>query len=295
MIRSMTGYGQANIETEKQAIAVEVRALNSKSQDFSVRLPRQFNDKELEIRTLLGKKMERGKVSLSIDVQSKGDVKAKLTVNRELVKAYFKDIESTYLEINPTGHAFDIFKIALSLPDAYISEQQSDNSASDYWPIVLETIEKAIDDCNKFRDAEGGTLQEKLTSYITTIRTLLTKVALRDPERLVAIRERISTHLQEVTKSEQFDANRFEQEMVYFVEKLDIEEEKTRLATHLDYFMETMSKGEDCGRKLGFIAQEIGREINTIGSKANDATIQKLVVEMKEELEKIKEQSLNIL
>jgi len=295
MIRSMTGYGQANIETEKQAIAVEVRALNSKSQDFSIRLPRQFNDKELEIRTLLGKKLERGKVSLSIDVQSKGDVKAKLTVNRELVKAYYKDIEATYLEINPAAHAFDLFKIALSLPDAYISDQQNDNSASESWPVVLQTIEKAIDDCNRFRDAEGATLQEKLTSYISSIRNLLAKVAQHDPERLLAIRERIRTHLNEVISSDHFDANRFEQEMVYFVEKLDIEEEKTRLATHLDYFIETIAKGDDCGRKLGFIAQEIGREINTIGSKANDAIIQKLVVEMKEELEKIKEQSLNIL
>ncbi|MBY0427047.1 MAG: YicC family protein [Cytophagales bacterium] len=295
MIRSMTGYGQANVETDKQVIAVEVRALNSKSQDFSVRLPRQYNEKELELRTLIGKKLERGKVSVSLEVQSKGELKAKLTVNRELVKAYYKDIESTYLEINPAAHGFDIFRIALSLPDAYISDQATETSAADSWPIVLGAIENALDDCNKFRDAEGATLQEKLTGYITTIRSLLAKVAQRDPERLLAIRERVRTHLGEVISDDHFDANRFEQEMVYFVEKLDIEEEKTRLATHLDYFMETMLKGDDCGRKLGFIAQEIGREINTIGSKANDSTIQKLVVEMKEELEKIKEQSMNIL
>lgn len=293
MIKSMTGFGAAKASSDTLAVTVEIRTLNSKSLDASFRLPRQYSDKELELRSLLTQTLERGKINLSIELQQVGEVKPKVSVNGPLVKAYYQQLKQVADDLGAdTG---DLLRLALQLPEAYLSETGTDETTAQEWTFIRSVIEEALRACADFRAKEGQELAVNLSAYVTKIGKNLKEIETHDPERVLKIRERITNHLHEVVSNENFDRNRFEQEMIYYIEKLDISEEKVRLRLHLDHFMEVLHGEEAPGKKLNFIAQEIGREINTIGSKANDAVIQRYVIEMKEELEKIKEQSLNIL
>ena len=288
----MTGYGSHTAENDKISVSVEIKSLNSKFLDLNLRLSKEYSDRELEVRNILNNTIERGKVGLNIDVQSKGGVKAKVFIYRELVSLYYKDLKETAESIGASDS--DLFKLALQMPKAMESEAETEDSAED-WLLIQKVLLEAIDKCNAFRKDEGKTLSLKFQEYIKNIGDALTKVEAFDPQRIEAIRTRIRQHFDDYSKSELLDNSRFEQELIFYIEKLDISEEKVRLRSHLNYFLEAMEGAEANGKKLGFIAQEIGREINTIGSKANDANIQRSVVQMKEELEKIKEQSLNIL
>ncbi|MFN8416695.1 MAG: YicC/YloC family endoribonuclease [Cytophagaceae bacterium] len=292
MIKSMTGYGASSSENNLLFVQVEIKSLNSKYLDLNMRLPKDFSDKEVEVRNLLNNTIERGKVSLTIDVALKTPAKPKVSVNKELVKLYYEDLKSAhaYVGAEPT----DLFKLALQMPKAVESDLENEDHAEE-WNFIIKTIQEAIAKCTDFRINEGKVLAEKFKEYIASIEDNLKQVETFDPLRIDSIRQRIKQHFEDFGKSEQMDSGRFEQELIFYIEKLDINEEKVRLRSHLNYFLQTMTDKEASGKKLGFIAQEIGREINTIGSKANDANIQKRVVRMKEELEKIKEQSLNIL
>ena len=292
MIKSMTGYGLASHETEQVKIVVEVKTLNSKFLDLSLKLPRAFADKELYIRKMISDRLERGKVSLSVDYLDAETSLPKLSLNEDLFKAYYDQLMKLSVAVN--AETSDIFKIALQSPDVMTSEPPSDANVKN-WDVVLQTIEEALERCNEFRVQEGATLQEQIATSINTIGELLQKVAVQDPQRTETIRARIKQNIEELSLKGVVDENRLEQEIIFYVEKLDISEEKIRLKSHLDYFLEMMKQPASQGKKLGFISQELGREINTIGSKANDALIQKHVVGMKEELEKIKEQLLNIV
>ncbi len=288
----MTGYGSHTAENDKISVTVEIKSLNSKFLDLNLRLSKEYSDRELEIRNLLNNTIERGKVGLNIDVQSKGGIKAKVFINRELVALYYNDLKETAASVGATDS--DLFKLALQMPKAMESEAENIDNTEE-WLLIQKVLNEAIAKCNAFRQDEGNTLALKFKEYIQTIGDCLAKVETFDPQRIEAIRTRIRQHFDEYSKSEQLDNSRFEQELIFYIEKLDISEEKVRLRSHLNYFLESMDIPEPSGKKLGFIAQEIGREINTIGSKANDANIQRFVVQMKEELEKIKEQALNIL
>lgn len=292
MIKSMTGYGLASHETENVKIVVEVKTLNSKFLDLNLKLPRAFTEKELFIRKLISDRLERGKVGLSVDYLDAETSLPKLSLNEALFKAYYDQLKSLSVAVN--AETSDIFKIALQSPDVMTSEPQSDANVKN-WDVVIQTIEEALERCNQFRLQEGSTLQEQIKASIVTIGELLREVGEQDPQRTETIRARIKQNIEELSLKGTVDENRLEQEIIFYVEKLDISEEKVRLKSHLDYFLEMMEQSVSQGKKLGFISQEIGREINTIGSKANDALIQKYVVGMKEELEKIKEQLLNIV
>ncbi|MCP4521033.1 MAG: YicC family protein [Cytophagales bacterium] len=292
MLKSMTGYGTASFENEKYSINVEIKSLNSKFLDCNTRIPRSFSDKEIEIRNILGKQLERGKVNFSIDFQVLENKEAKVTFNEDLVQVYYQTLVASAEKVGASTDGL-LLKV-LDLPQV-IESNNSSKASDDEWKLVLETIQKAIDNCNEFRGQEGASLMQKLASYINTIQEELNHIIAHDSSRIENIRKRIKDKLDEVVSSDNFDENRYEQELIYYIEKLDITEEKVRLQNHLTYFLENLESAQNSGKKLNFISQEIGREINTIGSKANDATLQKHVVVMKEELEKIKEQTLNIL
>jgi uncharacterized protein (TIGR00255 family) len=293
MIKSMTGFGLATIADNQSTITVEVKSLNSKFQDFSVRVPKVLSDFELEWRNLVSEKLERGKVSLSVEYQKSGKPEIKQSYNHELFKAYYQELKK--LADSVTAPSQDqLFQMALNSPDVIQSTGKEEMPAEEKEKIK-QVVLKAIDQCNQFRQAEGKVLGDKIRGNIQTIAMCLVEVTKLDPVRVERIRTKMQTSIAEFIAQEKIDQNRLEQEIIFYIEKLDINEEKVRLKTHLDYFILMMDAQESNGKKLGFIAQEIGREINTIGSKANDAEIQKQVVVMKEELEKIKEQLNNVL
>jgi uncharacterized protein (TIGR00255 family) len=292
MIKSMTGYGNSSGENAKLKVVAEVKSLNSKFLDLNLRLPKEYSDREFELRNLVSSILDRGKITVSVEIQEKGDANPTVCINRELVKHYYKDLLETAQMVGATQ--CDLLRIALTMPKAINMETESGDNTED-WNLIFSAVREAFKKCDEFRLQEGQLLAEKLKDYIQKIESALERVIEFDPQRITAVRERIHNHFEEFKMNEIVDPNRFEQELVYYIEKLDINEEKVRLRSHLDYFLETMKSSDGSGKKLGFIAQEIGREINTIGSKANDANIQRHVVEMKEELEKIKEQVLNIL
>ncbi|HYG37991.1 MAG TPA: YicC/YloC family endoribonuclease [Cytophagales bacterium] len=291
MIKSMTGFGKAVLENENSSIVVEVKSLNSKFLDASIRLPKQFSDKEIEVRTLLNNVLQRGKVNLSIDYVKKGEVTSKVTINQELIKKYYQELLLVAQEIGTSSN--DLFRMALQMPDAIITKGEESNPEE--WTALYKTINEALQACEKFRIEEGRGLSIAIIQNIEKIKECLLMVEQQDPQRIINLKSRLRNQLKELIESGQHDENRFEQELIYYIEKLDINEEKVRLNSHLNYFLETLTEPGAQGKKLGFITQEIGREINTIGSKANDAEIQKNVVVMKEELEKIKEQINNLL
>lgn len=293
MIKSMTGFGIAGHEDEQVSIQAEVKTLNSKFLDFSFRSPRQFSEKETEVRTLVQQVLERGKVSLSLEVVKKSDGELPVTVNEKL----FQDFYGLYkgLADSVGDPATDLFKIALQSPNVISSAIKQSEDTDQDWAQIVTVIKAALANCDEFRKDEGNALEEKLLGNIEAIRSGLTQIKQDEGARKARIKEKIRNHFSEWLDEAQFDANRFEQELIYYFEKLDITEEIVRLDTHLDYFTKCLKEDVNQGKKLGFISQEIGREINTIGSKANDATMQKQVILMKDELEKIKEQSMNVL
>ena len=291
MIKSMTGFGKAVAEIPGKKITVEVRSLNSKQLDLNLRIPYVYKEKELELRSDVSKQIERGKVDLSVYTESTQET-LPIAINKTLVKTYYKELKALSEELNEENQ--NLMALILKMPDVMKAEREVVELDEEEWNQVKSTVNKAIEAFQKFRFDEGKILASEFNSRIGIIYELLTEVMSNDAVRVETIRTRIKNNIAELVEKEKIDENRFEQELIYYIEKLDITEEKLRLKTHLDYFLKTMQE-PGCGRKLGFISQEIGREINTIGSKANDATIQKMVVQMKDELEKIKEQMLNVL
>ncbi|MCW3083223.1 MAG: YicC family protein [Bacteroidetes bacterium] len=287
----MTGFGKAANEIPGKKVTVEIRSLNSKQLDLNLRMPYFYKEKELELRTEIAKQLERGKVDVSIYTESTAET-LPVALNKELAKTYYKELKALSDELKETNN--DLLSLALKMPDVMKAEREVVDFDEAEWKLVKTVVDKAIEDFQKFRDDEGKTLLNEFNNRIGIINKLLEEVLALDAGRVANIKKRIKGNLEEVIEQNKIDQNRFEQELIYYIEKLDITEEKLRLKTHLDYFMTTMQEPAS-GRKLGFISQEIGREINTIGSKANDAGIQKLVVQMKDELEKIKEQMLNVL
>ena len=290
-MKSMTGFGKATAEIPGKKVTVEVRSLNSKQLDLNLRLPYLYKEKELELRADISKQIERGKVDITVFTEATQD-SLPVAINKTLAKTYYKELKSLSEELGESNQ--NLLSLVVKMPDVMKAEREVVELDEAEWKQIKATVDKAIDAFQKFRDDEGKTLSNEFTNRIGLIDNLLVEVVKMDAARVENIRSRIKNSLAEVIEKEKIDQNRFEQELVYYIEKLDITEEKLRLKTHIDYFLNTM-KEAGSGRKLGFISQEIGREINTIGSKANDATVQKLVVQMKDELEKIKEQLLNVL
>lgn len=292
MIKSMTGYGLAGFEGDNFIVSVEVKTLNSKFLDLSIRSPKQFSDKELEIRNLVSGVLERGKVNLNLDFSYKSMDEMPVMINEELFMSYYKSYQNLAQKVQTDTS--DLFKLALQSPQV-LNTNFEKKTDTDEWEIVKKTIEKALVFCDEFRKDEGNTLEGKFMENLAVIRDGLDTIKSQDPVRKTRIRERIKGNFSDWMEENSFDHNRLEQELIYYFEKIDITEEIVRLESHLDYFEKNLKGGDSQGKKLGFIGQEIGREINTIGSKANDAMIQRTVVILKDELEKIKEQSLNIL
>ena len=291
MIKSMTGFGQVQQDDGKLQIGVEVKSLNSKFLDLGLRLPKVFSEKEIEVRNLISEKLERGKISIAIEYSRHGQQEIKQTYNEELFLTYYTQLKR--LADRAMAPYENLFEAALNSPDVIKSKQ--DEFAEEDWNAVKKLILQAIGSCDEFRKAEGKSLESKLSEYIKSIQGALTKVEELDPKRVERIRQKLKGNIVAFLGEEGYDTNRLEQEIIFYIEKLDIHEERVRLKTHLDYFLQVLSESQSGGKKLGFISQEIGREINTIGSKANDAEIQKHVVLRKEELEKIKEQLNNVL
>lgn len=289
MLKSMTGFGKATKEFKKRTVNVEIRSLNSKNMDLSLRLSSAYREFELELRNEISKQLEHGKVDLSVYVESK-DQETPVEINVTLAKAYHKKIKALAKELKEP--ADDIIYQILKMPEVLKSERREPDENE--WKEIKSVIDLAVKDLNKFRGDEGKSIEKDFTLRINNIDECLEKIKHLDKARITNVKDRIRNNINEAVAKEKIDMNRFEQELIYYIEKLDINEEKVRLKTHLDYFIKTM-KEPGAGRKLNFISQEIGREINTIGSKANDAEMQKLVVMMKDELEKIKEQTSNVL
>lgn len=285
----MTGFGKATLEYNDKTIAVEIRSLNSKSADLSLRIPSGLRNYELELRNELSKQLERGKIDLSVFIESK-KAETPVEINTELARGYHTQLKQLAAALGePLG---DPLGQILKMPDVLKNERRETDEEE--WKHVKLAIADAVKQLNAFREKEGQSLLSDFEVRLGKINQCLEEIKKLDSLRIATIKERIKNNLNELVGPDKIDQNRFEQELIYYIEKLDINEEKVRLKTHLDYFMDTCREAAP-GRKLNFISQEIGREINTIGSKANDAAIQKLVVLMKDELEKIKEQSNNVL
>ncbi len=288
----MTGFGQASADDGQSKIYVEIRCLNSKFMDLSLRIPRIFSDKELEVRNLISEKLERGKVSVTIEYERTGDGTIRQTYNEPLFTAYYAELKK--LADRVLASYDNLFELALNSPDV-IQGNVREEAGAEEWARVKDLVLQALKKCEGFRLDEGQVLGTMLENCCHVIEENLQSVKLLDPKRVTRIRERLKGNVASFFGEEGFDTNRLEQEIIFYVEKLDINEEKVRLKSHLDYFVQALREPQSNGKKLSFIAQEIGREINTIGSKANDAEIQKHVVVMKEELEKIKEQLNNVV
>lgn len=295
MLKSMTGYGKATIESETLSVTAEVKSLNSKFLDIFCRIPRSYSEREIEIRNLITQSLERGKVEFTLTVTPVGEASAGTVVNRTLVKAYYRDLHQTAEELGFAPTPTDVLRMALQMPNTYSADSPTEEQQAAEAAQIQKTVLEALKKCNEFRQQEGRALGKAFRGAIQKISDLLLEVEELDKNRIPAVRERLRKNVRDLIQDETFDQNRFEQELVYFIEKFDISEEKVRLMNHLSYFIETLQNKESNGKKLNFIAQEIGREINTIGSKANDAPIQHLVVQMKDELEKVKEQTANII
>lgn len=285
MIQSMTGFGKYVVQLPTKKITVEIKSLNSKSIDLNARMPSAYREKELEIRKRIANSLQRGKVDFNLYIEITGD-DTSAQVNETVVRQYMEQLKSI-----AEGTDIQLMEMALRLPDAMRTDKE-DIDEQEY-KAILEALNGALEEINKFRTEEGNVLEKDFLERIQVLKDLLQQVLAMDPERQGTIRERLERAVQDLKV--EVDANRFEQELIYYLEKYDITEEKVRLANHLDYFEKTLKSKDSNGKKLGFISQEIGREINTIGSKANYAPMQQLVVQMKDELEKIKEQMLNVL
>lgn len=290
MVRSMTGYGNAKGLVGNQNVTVEIRSLNSKFLELNLRMPMQFRDRELELRSDLSKQLERGKADLSISFES-NELAKRSSVNKEIFNAYFEELSALGKEYHLSD--VNLLDCILKLPAVMNAERQE--SDVEQWNELKLVIAASIERFNAFRDAEGAVLSQDITSRVNTILNCIPQLEKFETKRVEGVRAKIGKAINELIEQTSIDRNRFEQELIYYIEKLDISEEKVRLRSHCEYFVQTIANPEANGKKLGFITQEIGREINTIGAKANDAAMQRIVVEMKDELEKLKEQLANVL
>ncbi|WP_067145012.1 YicC/YloC family endoribonuclease [Pseudotamlana agarivorans] len=285
MIYSMTGYGKSVLQLPTKKVTIELKSLNSKNLDLNARMPSIYREKELAIRKVLADQLTRGKVDFSIYIETTAE-DTSTQINVPVVKQYMTQLKNVV-----DGNDIELLKMAVRFPDALNTVREEIDETE--WKSIETHIENAINDLNNYRLNEGKVLEQDFNQRISTIENILEKVIAMDPERVEGVRERLLKGIEELR--EKYDENRFEQELVYYIEKFDITEEKVRLKNHLNYFTETINSKDSNGKKLGFISQEMGREINTIGSKSNYAPMQQLVVQMKDELEKIKEQLLNVL
>lgn len=286
MIKSMTGFGKSVTQLPTKKITIEIKSLNSKSQDLNARIPSFYREKELELRNLVAKKLERGKIDFSLYVELNGE-ETSTSINADVVKQYIKQLQA----VSPGADEVELLKMAVRLPDALKTER--DEIDAEEYKTILAGLESALNAIDSYRLDEGKVLKEDFDLRISNISAYLEEVKTLDPERMQGVRERLIKAVSDL-KTE-VDENRFEQELTYYLEKYDITEEKVRLNNHLEYFQKSLKSADSNGKKLAFISQEMGREINTIGSKSNYAPMQQVVVRMKDELEKIKEQLLNVL
>ena len=292
MIQSMTGYGKAAVEGPDKRINVEIKSLNSKALDLSARIAPLYHEKEMEIRAEIARTLERGKVDFCLWIEKKEGATPATPIDPALVQAYYQRIKEISAATGIPEPA-DWFGTLLRLPDV-LAKNEVQELSDEEWALAHEAVQRALDALVEFRRQEGIALEKKFREKIANISRLLTEVEPYEQERVGRIKERIVEALQKTLEVD-YDKNRLEQELIYYIEKLDINEEKQRLANHLKYFIQTLEEGHGQGKKLGFIAQEMGREINTLGSKSNQAEMQRIVVRMKDELEQIKEQVLNVM
>lgn len=290
MLKSMTGYGLASNEYLQKKITVEIRSLNSKFLELNIKMPRTYSDKESVIRNEATKGIERGKASVLINIEQ-NDTQESSLLNKAKFNTYYNQLKQLAEELGVDQS--NLFQQTLSIPDIWAAQEQSIDEEE--WKVVLQTFNTALENFNQFRIDEGATLSSDLKKRVELILAAIPEVEKHESSRVPAIKDKLDNLLREAVGADNVDKNRLEQELIYFIEKYDITEEKIRLKSHCDYFFVVMKEKEANGKKLGFISQEIGREINTMGSKANDANIQKIVVGMKDELEKVKEQLLNII
>ena len=281
----MTGFGKVVLELSSKTVRIEIRSLNSKSLDLNMRMPNEYRPKELELRKIIGSRLSRGKIDVSfyVDIEKS---KNPTIINTSAVKNYMDQLKNI-----SNGTSLDFLKMAIKMPDSISAEKEEIDEQE--WSLIINGIEDALKKIENYRKDEGEALYNDFSNRINSIKSLLKQAIDIDPDRIKKVRERLNKSVLDL--KENIDQNRFEQELIYYIEKLDINEEKIRLDNHLNYFFETLNQNQSNGKKLGFIAQEIGREINTLGAKANYAPMQKIVVQMKDELEKIKEQLLNVL
>jgi len=291
MIKSMTGYGLASTDHQNVKFVVEIKSLNSKFLELNLKLPKAFSDKELLLRNVCSKEIERGKVSVSINIERGEEALKGATINAALLSKYYKQLEE--INISLGANSTNLLQAVLNFPDviSYVDDEVSEGD----WAILNSTFDKALANFNQFRETEGSVLKTDLELRIKNILDFFAQIEVLEPLRIPQIKNRLNQFLEDNVGKINVDQNRLEQELIYYIDKLDITEEKIRLRSHCDYFTDTLKSKDANGKKLGFISQEIGREINTMGAKANDAQVQQLVVGMKEELEKIKEQLLNVL
>ena len=292
MIKSMTGFGKATVECGTKKIVVEVKSLNSKQLDINLRLPNLYKEKDIEIRNMMKLALDRGKVDMMIHFDETENEK-EVAINQAVVSQYFQQMLEMASSLGVTLNQGELLQTVMRFPDTL--QVKAEELNEEEWIALRLGIAQALESLNQFREQEGKVLISDILHRIELIQHLAAEVPQFEAQRIVTIKQRLQEKLKEWSEIKNVDENRLEQELIYYLEKLDITEEKVRLANHCKYFIETAQQEEAPGRKLGFIAQEIGREINTMGSKANDHDIQKLVVRMKDELEKIKEQSLNVL
>lgn len=290
MIQSMTGYGKAEVTQSGKTIKAEIRSLNSKFLDLNLRLPVSFKDKEIEVRNLVTEKLQRGKIDLFISIET-GAAEKNLAINKDLAKRYYQELKALSKELDAGKR--NLFELAMQMPDV-MSAEKNTYTEEDLAPMI-RVLRDAVEDLRRFRIKDGEGLEKIFTGNVSSILSLLSEVETFEKERIENTKTRLRNQLTDLVSSAEYDRNRFEQELIYYLERMDFTEEKVRLRSHCDYFLKVMSENESNGRKLNFISQEMGREINTLGSKANHAAIQKLVVQMKDELEQIKEQLLNVL
>ena len=292
MLKSMTGFGKAVNQFENKKITVEIKSLNSKQADIIAKIPSLYKEKEMELRNMLTKALNRGKIELSVWIDQ-NNLEKNIKLNKVVIKNYYQQLIEVTESLNRNVDNEQILEIIMRLPDVMKTEVKELDEKE--WLIIKKTVIDAISEIEKFRAQEGNVLELDFGQRIKQIQSLLVQIEPFAESRIEKVKERIKQNFKENLKEVDADNNRFEQELIYYLEKLDITEEKVRLSNHCSYFIETMNEDDSQGKKLGFIAQEIGREVNTIGSKANHADIQKIVVQMKDELEKIKEQLLNVL
>ncbi len=291
MIKSMTGYGLAANDYARAKYTVEIKSLNSKFLELSLKIPKSFSDKEFLLRNECTKQIERGKVNISINIEYAESTQKTSVINQELLTHYYEQLKASADSLKDTGS--NLLQMALNFPE--VIQYAADEASEDEWKALHSTFEQALTNFQNFRRDEGTVLKQDLILRINNILDGMRLVSEQEPLRIPSIKERLNQFLEDAVGKENVDHNRFEQELIYFIDKLDITEEKIRLKSHCDYFIAALNDKDANGKKLGFISQEIGREINTMGSKANDAKMQQIVVGMKEELEKIKEQLLNVL